>query len=469
MEHKHWSLCSAATLLALVLLAGCGAGSSRPPTLLLEAGEPSGGRWVPIVLASGNDIPVSAPPAPASQEAQQELQDLRALQAQRTPQDVLSVNSWNRGACTGWNEVARGLIAKYKTNPPQAARVYTLVSVAQYDALVAAWNAKYRYNRPAPSTADPDIAPLVTPSADPAYPSDHAAVAAASATVLKHLFPDESPVLNEMQRQHELSRLLAGVNTRSDITAAAVLGRTVAEQVLRRAQSDGADRVWGGSVRAGPGMWNGTKPLLPLWGTVTPWLVADVAALRPPPPPALDSPEFAAALAEVRQVSDTRTLEQLRIARFWADGPGTTTPPGHWNAIACDLIQQRGLNELRAARTLALLNVALMDASICCWDAKYAYWLIRPSQADPAITLPVGLPNFPAYTSGHSTFSGAASEVLAYLFPDQSASLRAMAQEASVSRLYGGIHYRFDCEAGLSGGRHIGGLAVNRGQHDGSP
>jgi hypothetical protein len=171
----------------------------------------------------------------------------------------------------------------------------------------------------------------------------------------------------------------------------------------------------------------------------------------------------------VRCISDTRTPEQLAIARFWADGAGTATPSGHWNQIALDLSAKYQLNELRTARLLALMNMAEEDASICCWDAKYHYYMIRPSEADPQITLPVGLPNFPSYTSGHSTFSGAAAEVLAYVFPRESNSVRAMAQEASLPRIYGGIHYRFDCAAGLAVGQSIAALAIDRGRQDRSP
>jgi hypothetical protein len=181
---------------------------------------------------------------------------------------------------------------------------------------------------------------------------------------------------------------------------------------------------------------------------------------RPPPPPAIDSPEFQDALAEVRHLSDTRTAEQLRLAHVWGDGPATPTPPGHWNEIAATLIHAHGLGERRATQILALLNMAMMDAGIACWDAKYTYWLLRPSQVDSAITLPVGLPNFPAYVSGHATFSGAASEVLAMAFRGEADAVRSMADEAAMSRLYGGIHYRFDSERGLELGRRIGELAT---------
>jgi membrane-associated phospholipid phosphatase len=113
--------------------------------------------------------------------------------------------------------------------------------------------------------------------------------------------------------------------------------------------------------------------------------------------------------------------------------------------------------------------MAIMDAGIACWDTKYHYMVSRPSQVDPAITTPVGLPNFPAYPSAHASFSGAGAGVLGYLFPAQKAWLGERAEEAALSRVYGGIHYRFDGEAGLAQGRAVAELARKRGETDGSP
>jgi membrane-associated phospholipid phosphatase len=102
------------------------------------------------------------------------------------------------------------------------------------------------------------------------------------------------------------------------------------------------------------------------------------------------------------------------------------------------------------------MNMALMDAGIVAWKAKFQTWLCRPSQADPSITLPVGLPPFPSYVSGHSAFSGAASRVLARAFPSRASAYDELAEEASQSRIYGGIHFPFDCAEGLRLGRLIG-------------
>jgi len=162
------------------------------------------------------------------------------------------------------------------------------------------------------------------------------------------------------------------------------------------------------------------------------------------------------------------TRERMKIVHFWADGAGTYTPAGHWNAIAADEFVKENYSEVRWARNFALLNMALMDAGIVCWDAKYFYFNPRPTQADPIIKTLTGIPNFPAYTSGHSTFSAAAATVLSHLLPDRGEIFNEMALEASMSRLYGGIHYRSDCEAGLESGKKVGQLAVARALTDGA-
>ena len=349
-------------------------------------------------------------------------------------------------ATIGWNARARDLVAEMRTDPPMAARYYALLSVAQQRAVAAA----QRGNRDAAQR----------------HVAVRAAIIGASAKVLAYAFPGRTAVLQDWQRA-DLEQLRQVHAARgADLSEAARIGEDAATGVIVAALTDGADAVWAPDVPTGPGRWfpgSATQqPLRPLWGAVRPWLLQRGDQFRPPAPPAFGSREFADALAEVRLISDTRSAEQLRIAHLWADGAGTATPPGHWNAIAADLAERHALNEERAAEMFALLNMSLMDAGIACWDAKYAYWLLRPSQADPAITTPVGLPPFPSYVSGHATFSGAAATLLGEIFPASRRDIAAMADEAAASRLYGGIHYRFDNDEGLTLGRKIGALAVER-------
>ncbi|NUS99067.1 MAG: vanadium-dependent haloperoxidase [Gemmatimonadaceae bacterium] len=302
----------------------------------------------------------------------------------------------------------------------------------------------------------------------------HAAVVAASAEMLSYLFPARAAAFRETERG-DLAALASPRADGSELAAVRQLGADAARAVIRTAATDGADAIWAPLIPTGAGKWIFDPaigyPLRPEWGRVRPWLMTTGSQFRPSPPPAFGSDVYRAALAEVRAISDTRTAEQLRIAIFWSDGAGTVTPPGHWNAIASQLAERYSLDERRSTQMFALLNMALMDAGIGCWDAKYTYWLIRPSQADPLITTPVGLPNFPSYVSGHAAFSGAAATVLGEIFPSARGDLEAMAEQAAMSRLYGGIHYRFDNEQGLALGRRVGALAVARlrGSASGAP
>jgi hypothetical protein len=210
--------------------------------------------------------------------------------------------------------------------------------------------------------------------------------------------------------------------------------------------------------------------MLPNFGQVRAWMMApaDVLTERSGPPPSTSSARMQQDLQEVKSTVDHLTREQLAVALLWNDGAGTYTPPGHWNDIAAEYVRDARFSEVRAARAFALLNMAMHDAAVGCWDAKFAYFNPRPSQLDRAIKTSIGLPNFPAYTSGHSTFSASAAVVLAYLFPAGASSFDAMKDEAAISRLYGGIHYRADIELGKEHGARIGGYTVRFARQDGA-
>ncbi len=161
--------------------------------------------------------------------------------------------------------------------------------------------------------------------------------------------------------------------------------------------------------------------------SVAPFGIASASQFRPAFPPDLTSDEYASDFEEVRTLgalnSDIRSRDQTQIAYFWADGPGTVTPPGHWNRIAQSVARSTGLSLHENARLFALLNVALGDAAIVCWDMKFTCNLWRPITAiqeadtdgndrttrDPSWRPLLDTPPFPSCTSGHSTFSGAAA------------------------------------------------------------
>jgi hypothetical protein len=282
-------------------------------------------------------------------------------------------------------------------------------------------------------------------------------------------------------------------------------GASVAAQLLAARADDGSEAVgsWPGSDI--PGRWRPTisfggvvRPALaPLWGSVTPFALERIDRFRPPAPPPLRSRRYAAEVNYVRQIgaldSVSRSADQTEIAHFWGYGPGTATPPGHWNQIAQAVAIGQRNSLAENARLFALLNLALADAAIVSWDAKYEYDYWRPitaiqladadqnflTTAAPGWLPLLPTPPFPEYTSGHSTFSGAAAAVLAAFYrrdrvafsvgsDDLPGVLRSYhgfshaAYESGMSRVYGGIHFTSANVHGLLGGARIGNYVAHR-------
>jgi hypothetical protein len=348
-------------------------------------------------------------------------------------------------ASVRWSAITRDFIANKpaatKPNPVAALRAFAYLSLAQYRAVVAAHEAL----------------------GHPPHPSPQGAVAAASTVVLSALFPQDAAFFGSQLRLQETE----ADGSTSAFAAGEAVGRAVGEEIAELARGDRFDAVWTGTVPTGAGYWSSDfdpprPPQLPLLGQMRPFFMTSGDQFRPPPPPAFGSAEFIAALAEIRRISDNRTPEQLRIAEYWALTTGSLGA-GFWNEEATRLIARYHLNERRAARTLALMHMAAMDANIACYDAKYTYWLIRPYKADPAITTPIPRPNHPSYPSSHGCYSGASAYVLGALFPADAERLAAMADEAGESRLYAGIHYRFDKDAALGIARQVATLAMHTG------
>jgi membrane-associated phospholipid phosphatase len=251
------------------------------------------------------------------------------------------------------------------------------------------------------------------------------------------------------------------------------IGRSVGAAIVRRATADGFATPFTRTIPVGAGFWtsNTTPPTVaggPLAG-VRPWFLTSGRQFRSAPPPAFGSAAFQAALAEIRDIALHLTAGQVDTATFWAQGVGTPSTAAFWIQVATDGINQHAFSERQATHLYALLSATMFDAQIGCWDAKETYWFIRPWQADAAITVvaAVGKPNHPSYPSGHSCISSSAAVVLTGFFPRQHARLDAMVAAAGLSRMYGGIHYRFDIEAGRLLGRRVARftIAADRSGH----
>jgi hypothetical protein len=374
-----------------------------------------------------------------------------------------------------WNRITLKIIQDANTPPPLAARNLAIVHTAIYDSVNAIERTHEIYH-----------ADIAVPS--PAVP-DAAAVAAAYQTLL-HLYPAYEEVLSGAYEE-----MLGIFPDIPEIHEGIRVGNEAANSIVSWRASDIDIKQGTYEGQGAPGFWEPTppdylQPLYPGWGSLPSFSKVSLQQFIPSGPPSLTSARYAEELEEVRLLgaadSTHRTEEQTLIAHFWEDGPGTFTPPGHWNVIAQNVSLGHGLTLVQNARLFALLNIAQADASILCWETKYQFDLWRPVTAirkadtdgNPATTqdpdwMPLLVtPPFPEYTSGHSTFSGAAGAILASFFGDDTpfiaydirnpkiqrtfTSFSQAAEEAMVSRLYGGIHFRSGNEHGLTSGQQLG-------------
>lgn len=192
-----------------------------------------------------------------------------------------------------------------------------------------------------------------------------------------------------------------------------------------------------------------------------PWVLTSPSELRPAAPPAHDSETTRAALGELK--SFPRTPKTNHHAMYW-EVFGGARAHALWNETArMKLLEHRArIDDRTGARILAALNVAFIDVAIACWDAKFTYWYIRPSQLDPELKTVVPPPNHPSYPAAHGCLSTAAGTVLAGVFPSDRDKLLAHAKEAAEARVWAGIHYRFDIDAGQEIGRKVAAKTLAR-------
>jgi len=326
---------------------------------------------------------------------------------------------------TYWNNTTANIGVAAGLAPPSFSRAYALVHVAIYDALAA------RYSRRRHDLVD------------------NAVIAGAAAKVLLYLFPDDSMHIYlglrlQLQPEHDISA--------HRILRSWVLGRRVGELIVERGKADGSDAVYSGTPPGGDGIWTGVRPALPMAGTWKTWILSSGMEVQPEPPFRFGSHADSVDLQEVYDSSLHLTVEQFEIVHKWADFP----PPIIWNNLLRWRIDAQHMKLVQSARAYAYLNMAMYDAFVSCWATKYTYWIARPFQRIAGFATVITTPNFPSYTSGHSTISATAAEVMGELFPAEVDYFRGEAREAAMSRLLAGIHFRHDNEQGLVVGTKIG-------------
>ncbi len=375
-----------------------------------------------------------------------------------------------------WNDVLLDSVRASALPPPKAARLMAMVHTAMYDAVNAIAGNPYKsYIDPGISVSNADVT---------------AAATAAAYRVLLDQLPGQQARLDAAY-----STILGGASSAA-VSNGLALGQITASNILATRANDGSNVTVSYLPGTQPGDWQQTAPnfappLLPQWGQVTPFAMTSAGQFSPSGPPELNSAAYTAAYNEVKELgalnSTVRTADQTAIATYWSDGGGTAAPPGHWLSIASDISKQQGLTTLENARLFAMLGTTVADAAISCWNTKYTESFWRPitgiqngeldgnanTIGDPTWTPLLPTPPFPSYTSGHSTFSASAGEILGLFFGGQTfnfcskqelnpgvsrcwSSFSQAVAEAGMSRIYGGIHWQFDNVDGLAAGRNIG-------------
>ena len=409
-------------LLALAA-SGCGRENTLAPaaqsTLAAASDSPQ------FVIRSPEDPRL---PAPGQEAAGASAEDRTLLE--RLTRVAPARRSADANAVVFWNRITKDLGVDAKLPPPRLSRAYALVQVGIYEALVVSGDHR-RGHLP-----------------------EHAVAAGVASSVLGYLFPAKLARIEDATAQQ---LALDGGLSGSALGGWSV-GRVVGRAVVTRGMNDGSNAPFTGTPPTGDGIWTGTNPVLPMCGTWRTWVLGSGSEIQPEPPYAFGSVEDLRDTQEVLDVSLSRTPEQIAIVHKWAD----TSPPAIWNDLLNDRIETEGLGLVAAARAQAFLNVAMADAFIECWACKYKYWVARPFQRIPGLVTVIPTPNFPSYTSGHSSISAAAATVLGEIFPAERDFFNQQSEEAAMSRLYGGIHFRHDNEQGTVVGKLIGERVVER-------
>lgn len=396
---------AAVTAFALTII---GASYNQRSSLAAPNNDADAGTWQMIVLTGPTQFVVPAPSQVTSMDYQAELTAIKSAQSHLTSDQRTAIDYWSKGGVLRWNEILLELVARADLppapnpdgtypvpdannpfadpqfpfgNPPYAARAYSYVAVAQFEALKVAWYYKYLYNRPSPSKVDPSVQALIPTNDLPAYPSEDAVMSGVTAELLKLLFPASVEEITLKAGEQRTAALLSGKASASDIAAGVALGRAVAPVFTARAGADGMGAAGGSpaqwqalvdaAVARGEIPWRSMDvpprpPMLPLFGKVKTWMMTpdDIVAERPGPPPSTSSGQMSTELAEVRHSVDHLSRDQLAIVYKWADGVSTPTPSGHWNFIAAPYISAAQFSEVRAARVFALVDMALHDAAV---------------------------------------------------------------------------------------------------------
>jgi hypothetical protein len=423
------------TLLLFLLACLCACARAQTDTTFA-------GVWPTWLIPSGKHYRLAAP---AKTTTRAVLERQRRLDA-TTRQEI---QYWHAGAPSyRWEQLLGELWMSDAAG--QGVLANMLLSVAVYDATVAAWDTKYTYRRKRPFEADRRVLRLAPYVDSPGYPCEYSVTAGAAATVIAHFFPRMADSVQQMAHRVMDARLAAGMAYPEDTRAGFALGQRIAEAAIVRSKGYLDSTPWDGKVPEGAMRWKGAFALLPHAGNSTPMALERASQFRPGPPP-----DYRVDMEELKNLKQTPAT-MLNALKFGYEPV--------WETLLDQKIFEYNLplDPPRAARAYALAAIGTYDAFIACWDAKYSYWGWRPDHMDPSFKPLLTDPPFPAYPSGHAAVGATLSEIYAALFPAEQALFREMALQGAESRFQAGSHFRTDNEVALVLGRQVAQVVLKK-------
>ena len=420
-------------------------------TQLTAQVEPAAGNWKTWFITSGKDHRL---PAPSSHK--NEIAEVITLQKNLDGATKQQIIFWNAGA-PGYR--FQEMMQKLWTvdTGRYAILAAMLLATSTYDATIVAWDTKYAYKRPRPFVADSRIKAYAPKPESPSYPCEYSVAAGVAVTIFSKFFPTLADSVNRMAQQQMTSRVAAGVAFPSDTKAGFALGKRIAEIEIGYTKDFVTTAQWDGKIPDKPGLWRGKFAMFPMAGQNKTIVLESASEFRPAPPP-----DFTKEMEEMKNYK--QSFKSLSNAFYWANHSWFS------EYLPKKLFETNlHMNPPRAARISAAVMVASYDGFVSCWDAKYAYWGIRPSQYDttyrPAILV---TPPFPGYPSGHAAISGTMAEIYSYFFPEDKELFKQKAKDAAESRFQAGIHFRSDNEVALVLGKKVGEKIIQRVKADGA-
>ena len=324
-----------------------------------------------------------------------------------------------------WDDETFALIKKYKLEDRYAARIFSYLYTAQADFAFLSYNLKGK------------MLGSITPI---------------SAEVLGLLFPNEIKSISDFNQ--------SGSQVFDEYTSN--LTNLVFEKIKERFKADKKqEKLF--PEKISPHFWAGRRPYsgqdTGSWKT---WNLEKGDQFRSPPPPEPDSQEWKKQLELTKDALKNITPEQKIAVVHWAGGPGTMTPPGLWLVIASEYIDSKTLPLRKILEVRAVLARAVADAAIAVFDSKYTYWIKRPNMMDPSVQTVMPTPNYPSYPAGHSAISAAAATILTFYFPEMKEQWDKNQEEASNTRIWGGIHFLLDAKEGIEQGKKVAEEALKK-------